>query len=161
MARAFFNEENRTCLEIKREGGRVRYIRATKSKLKLFSMDETGFDKSWVPVNCSNKKALDHFVQLAKDRGATDEVLKLLNITPTPTEEIEEPEMAQDEKNKKPSAANRFRELIMAGKLTDDEIFEKVQKEFDLDSSKRSYVSWYRSNMKKKGLNPPEKVKKK
>lgn len=54
------------------------------------------------------------------------------------------------------SAAVMFRELIMKGRLTDDKIFEQVQKEFGLDDSKRSYVKWYRNDLIKKGENPPE-----
>ena len=43
----------------------------------------------------------------------------------------------------------------MEGKLTDDQIFAKVQKEFNLDDNKRSYVKWYRNDLNKKGMNPP------
>ena len=50
------------------------------------------------------------------------------------------------------SAAALFKELIMAGKLTDDKIFEKVQEKFGLDDSKRSYVAWYRKDLIKKGV---------
>ena len=57
---------------------------------------------------------------------------------------------------KKPSAAQMFQDLIMAGKLTDDRIFEKVQAEFGLDEKKRGYVKWYRNHLKKQGQNPPE-----
>lgn len=57
--------------------------------------------------------------------------------------------------SKKPSAAARIRDLIMEGKLTDDKIFETVQKEFGLDDGKRGYVAWYRNDLKKKGMNPP------
>ena len=57
---------------------------------------------------------------------------------------------------KKPSAAQMFQDLIMAGKLTDDQIFEKVQAEFGLDEKKRGYVKWYRNHLKKQGQNPPE-----
>jgi hypothetical protein len=53
------------------------------------------------------------------------------------------------------SASSMFCELIMEGKLTDNEIFETVQKEFGLDNKKRGYVGWYRNNLKKKGENPP------
>lgn len=54
------------------------------------------------------------------------------------------------------SAANMFKDLIMEGKLTDDQIFAKVQKEFGLDDNKKSYVRWYRNDLTKKGMNPPE-----
>lgn len=57
---------------------------------------------------------------------------------------------------KKTSAAQMFQDLIMAGKLTDEQIFAKVQAEFGLDDSKRGYVKWYRNNLKKKGSNPPD-----
>lgn len=53
------------------------------------------------------------------------------------------------------SAAAMFQGLIMDGKLTDDEIFAQVQEAFDLDDKKRSYVTWYRNNLTKKGMNPP------
>lgn len=57
---------------------------------------------------------------------------------------------------KKTSAAQMFQDLIMAGRLTDDQIFEKVQAEFGLDEKKRGYVKWYRNHLKKQGKNPPE-----
>jgi hypothetical protein len=53
------------------------------------------------------------------------------------------------------SAASMFKSLIMAGDLTDDEIFAKVAEAFNLDQSKRSYVSVYRSTLKREGQNPP------
>ena len=54
------------------------------------------------------------------------------------------------------SAAQMFKDLIMEGKLNDDKIFEKVQAKFGLDEKKRSYVAWYRNDLTKKGMNPPE-----
>ena len=57
---------------------------------------------------------------------------------------------------KKMSAAQMFQDLIMAGKLTDDQIFAKVQEKFGLDEKKRGYVKWYRNHLKKQGMNPPE-----
>jgi len=56
---------------------------------------------------------------------------------------------------KKPSAAQMFQDLIMAGKLTDDQIFEAVQAEFGLDEKKRGYVKWYRNHLTKLGMKPP------
>lgn len=54
------------------------------------------------------------------------------------------------------SAAQMFQDLIMAGKLTDDEIFSAVKEQFGLDDKKRSYVGWYRNKLKKDGQTPPE-----
>jgi hypothetical protein len=54
------------------------------------------------------------------------------------------------------SASQMFQDLIMGGELTDDEIFAQVKEAFGLDDKKRSYVTWYRNNLKKKGENPPE-----
>ncbi len=54
------------------------------------------------------------------------------------------------------SAAQAFQGLIMEGKLTDDQIFAAVQEQFGLDDKRRSYVGWYRNNLRKKGENPPE-----
>lgn len=59
---------------------------------------------------------------------------------------------------KKPTASALFRELIMEGKLTDDKIFETVQKRFGLDEKKRSYVAWYRNDLTKQGQKPPAPV---
>lgn len=43
------------------------------------------------------------------------------------------------------------RELIVAGK-TNAEVWAIIQKEFNLDDSKKSYPAWYRSDCKRKGL---------
>lgn len=50
------------------------------------------------------------------------------------------------------TAASAFKDLILTGQYSDDEIFEIVQKEFGLDDSKRSYVAYYRRELKNKGL---------
>lgn len=50
------------------------------------------------------------------------------------------------------SAASMFKDLILTGQFTDDEIFAAVQKEFGLDDSKRHYVAYYRRELKNKGL---------
>lgn len=66
-----------------------------------------------------------------------------------------------------PSAASRFKELIMGTDVknaqsfgwTDDEIFAQIQQEFDLPDERRNYVAWYRNDLKKKGETPPEAIK--
>lgn len=85
-------------------------------------------------------------------------------VTKTPEKEVKAGRRAVDSVvkvpvkpgEKKPSAAQMFQDLIMAGKLTDDQIFEKVQEKFGLDDKKRGYVKWYRNHLKKSGANPPE-----
>jgi len=62
----------------------------------------------------------------------------------------------QPNTTKKHSASQMFKDLIMEGELTDDQIFAKVQAEFGLDEKKRGYVKWYRNDLKKSGANPPE-----
>lgn len=57
-----------------------------------------------------------------------------------------------DSGDKAQSAADMFRTLIVEGKLSDDEIFAKVQKAHNLDDNKRRYVSFYRFDAKRKGL---------
>lgn len=54
------------------------------------------------------------------------------------------------------TAANMFRTLIREGKLSDDAIFKKVQAKFGLDDGKRSYVGWYRNQLKKAGEKVPD-----
>jgi len=49
-----------------------------------------------------------------------------------------------------------FKDLIMEGKHTDDQIFAKVQAAYNLDEKKRSYVKWYRNALTKEGKNPPD-----
>ena len=74
---------------------------------------------------------------------------------PVVTEGSKAPAAKKEADEKKPSAANMFKELIMEGKKTDDQIFAAVQKAFGLDDNKRSYVKWYRNDLTKKGMNPP------
>lgn len=66
------------------------------------------------------------------------------------------PKAKGEKKERKPTAAGYFQELIMGGTFTDDVIFKKVQDKFpQVDDKKRWYVSWYRNYLKKKGKNPP------
>lgn len=50
------------------------------------------------------------------------------------------------------NASQMFRDLILKGGKTDDDIFKAVKERFGLDDSKRNYVGWYRNELKKKGL---------
>lgn len=60
------------------------------------------------------------------------------------------------ERAKRSGAAATFKELIMAGKLTDDAIFAEVRKRHpEVSADRRNYVSWYRNALKKDGKEPP------
>lgn len=47
------------------------------------------------------------------------------------------------------------RSLILAGK-TNQEVWAELKQQFDLDDSKKHYPTWYRCEMKRKGLLPKE-----
>lgn len=79
-----------------------------------------------------------------------------------PVKEKKAPAEKKAPKERGPTAAKRFQELLMlegskkgVAKHTDDEIFSIVQKEFGLDDGKRSYVKWYRNYLTKQDKNPP------
>lgn len=69
-----------------------------------------------------------------------------------------EPKAKKEAGDKKPreSAAGMFCDLIRDGKVSDDQIFAKVQERFGLDDKKRSYVSWYRNYLRKNGETVPD-----
>lgn len=174
-----------TCLELSRTSLHVRYIELDITDgLSVKQLGVTVFDGRYRPiVDYPAEQAFDHFRRIANYRGATPEAQKYLGITITPPkQEPEMPTTAKKEETpksvsrakvkgppakpvkgppakpvKKPmSTAQRFQELIMEGKLTDEQIFAKVQKEFDLDDGKKGYVKWYRNYLRKQGKNPPE-----
>jgi len=117
----------------------------------------------------ATKEAMDYLGQViniseqelemaTKKQAATEDTMtKKTRVRKTASVEADEVEVkSKPVKPRKLSAAQMFQNLIMAGKLTDDQIFEKVQAEFGLDEKKRGYVKWYRNWLKKHGQNPPE-----
>jgi hypothetical protein len=92
--------------------------------------------------------------KVAAEKPAKTAVKKVVAEKPAKAAKAAPKKAATGEKTH--SAANMFKDLIMEGKLTDDQIFAKVQKEFGLDDNKKSYVRWYRNDLTKKGMNPPE-----
>jgi hypothetical protein len=70
--------------------------------------------------------------------------------------EPKEPKAKKEPKEPRLTPATTFRELIMKGGLTDDQIFATVQKKHpEVTKEKRTYVSWYRNDLRKRGENPP------
>lgn len=86
--------------------------------------------------------------------------------TAPPTKKAEPKAKAEPKKaepkakgEKRESAAQLFKDLIMEGKLTDEQIFKKVQAKFGLDDNKAGYVKWYRNDLRKQGAkNVPDPV---
>lgn len=58
-------------------------------------------------------------------------------------------------KVKKVGVSSVARDLILAGK-TNQEVWEVLKEQFNLDDSKRHYPTWYRCEMKRKGMIPAE-----
>lgn len=71
------------------------------------------------------------------------------------SDEAVDPQPVKEVPVKRVSASSRFKDLIIEGGRTDEEIFKICQAEYGLSDDKRSYVSWYRNWLKK---NKPELV---
>lgn len=69
------------------------------------------------------------------------------------------PDAAKDDAakpaKKREGVSQTARDLILAGK-TNEEVWAVLQQTFNLDRSKRHYPTWYRCEMKRKGLLPQE-----
>jgi hypothetical protein len=157
--------------------------------VELVGMERHEFDASFTPSEDDLPAQLQIYAEHANDFGigpAAKECLTALTTQPIEgltimpaaakktaapkaaaatkpaTPKAEKPKLvpkAEKPAAKRPSVSSRICELIMAGKLSDDAIFATVQKEFGLDDSKRGYVSWNRSHMRKQGVaNVPDAV---
>lgn len=122
---------------------------ATKKKVAAAAVAKPAEEKRATARRATNGKATPTKATPTKAGcRATDPVVKAPKAKAAPAK------AANSEKRE--SAAQMFQDLIMAGKLTDDQIFEKVQEKFGLDEKKRGYVKWYRNHLKKQGKNPTE-----
>jgi hypothetical protein len=175
------DRERRTCLALDGSGSTVQFIPLSiENGFQIESMPRKTFDEvykhleDYPPARCATL-----YAQYAMSVGATAEAMEALGrITKLTQKEIEmatakkaptakvEKVTAEKpakvakvaaEKAEKPakkagvSAAQMFRDLIMAGNLSDAKIFEKVQAAHGLSDDKASYVAWYRKDMIKKG----------
>jgi hypothetical protein len=176
------DRERRTCLALDGSGSTVQFIPLSiENGFQIESMPRKTFDEvykhleDYPPARCATL-----YAQYAMSVGATAEAMEALGrITKLTQKEIEmatakkaptakvEKVTAEKpakvakvaaEKAEKPakktgvSAAQMFRDLIMAGNLSDAKIFEKVQAAHGLSDDKASYVAWYRKDMIKKGV---------
>ncbi len=173
------DHNRRTCIQVERSAGLVKFIPLDIILgLEVHSTSADSFDQRFTPMEgYPVEKACQLFVNYSQTLGATKEAMdylgQVINVSKQELEMATAKKQTTAEKpaatkaakpaakpakagEKKPSAAQMFQDLIMAGKLTDDQIFEKVQAEFGLDEKKRGYVKWYRNHLKKQGQNPPE-----
>lgn len=78
-------------------------------------------------------------------------------VEPTKPKRIDPPKKSVKARD---TISSRFKELIMQGELTDEEMFERVSKECGgLPEDKRNYPSVYRSWLKNHGYNPPKQIR--
>lgn len=57
------------------------------------------------------------------------------------------------------TVASTCRSMILAGK-TDEQIWSALRRVFKIDESKRRYVSWYRAEVRRRGLTKNRRSKK-
>lgn len=175
------DKQSRTALELRRLGHDVIFIpNEADSVYRVERLSALAFDQRYQPVHdYPVGRAARLLVGYATNSGGTSDVMaelanlvhvteqetamataKAANTTPSKTAGAKpssgKPKPSSGPKKERgPSASGRFKELIMAGKQTDDEIFKTVQKEFNLSDDKRNYVAWYRNYLRKQGQNPP------
>lgn len=171
---------SRTCIVLKVKDEEVSFIAMTVDEpFNVQTVDMKTFT-TWYPepIEYPVERAARLFVEYARNNGATDEVLEALKPhTEITKEEMEmarkkaadkankvtEPKGKKDKKpsakkavDKKPrvSAANLYRENIMAGKSS-AQIVAAVNRQIP-GKGREDYVRWYYNDLIKKGESPPE-----
>lgn len=169
-----WDRQRRTCIQVERTSTRVKYIPLDVSEgLRVVTVPVDKFDQQYRPMeDYPIERACQKFLDCSQSIGATKEALRYLGqvvnvskkevVMATKKASVNATNAAKSvtkpaakKEGRKMSAAQMFKDLIMQGKLTDDQIFEQVQAQFGLDEKKRGYVKWYRNYLKKQGLNPP------
>lgn len=74
-------------------------------------------------------------------------------VTEEPKAKAKAAKKTAEPKSKKAGISATARELILAGK-TNQEVWEVLKQQFNLDDSKKHYPTWYRCEMKRTGLLP-------
>lgn len=85
--------------------------------------------------------------------AAAEHLESLKNPKPAETKAAKATRPAAETKRTGISATARA--LILAGK-TNQEVWAELKQQFNLDDSKKHYPTWYRCEMKRKGLLPKE-----
>lgn len=101
-------------------------------------------------------------VEAAEQHLASLDITTMAEVSNPPREESTEAEpvakpkngkavMAEVQRPKQGSVSTVARDMIIAGH-TNQEVWAKLKELFDLDDKKKSYPSWYRSELKRKGV---------
>lgn len=158
----YYDFNRYTTLEVKRTEKHVHHIPLDiVNGLKVHKSPVAKFDFDYKPIpDYCPVKATSHFKRFGEQYGALKEVCQLLGIERVAkvmdetAVKVEKPKV--EAKPRKLTQGAMFMELLMAGKLTDDEIFAQVQQQFSLTPDKKSYVNWYRKRLIKQGKTPPQ-----
>lgn len=94
---------------------------------------------------CQVARAEMHLESLKKPKTVLKEAVKA-------GRRVTDPEVA---KTKRVGVSSMARDLILAGK-TNQEVWDVLKDAFNLDDSKKHYPTWYRCELKRKGLLPKE-----
>ena len=179
----FVNKQYKTCIGLERRNGYVHVLILDMARgLITTTIAELHFDVEWRLADKSSViRAAKIYAEYMRYLGASDEALTVLKqFTPlTPQEVLMAKTKASERANpvvpassakgkalakaaekkqtgvKKETSKAMFIQLIMEGKLTDNQIFAKVKEKFGLPEKSRTHVSWYRSQLRADGKNPP------
>lgn len=175
------DRSSHTVIEVRRSENHVVFLAYMGSGVTVERLGHEAFDTQYTHVpDYPTGRAAALFVGFSQVVGGTTEALtelaKLINVsdvekkmsseklatnkstkTVTKTLKSSHGDVKVDVARKpRDSAAAMFKALITEGGITDAEIFAKVQKAFGLDESKRTYVAWYRNQLRKSGVDVPD-----
>lgn len=176
----FMNRDYKTCIGIDHINGSTRALQLSVAKgLAIITTPRHVFEQEWKPaIKSPVLRAARVYAEYSRYLGASDEALTILQqYTPlTPKEVLSLQKKAEERQStpppitkgathvkvekkklgvKKETSKALFIQLIMEGKLNDNQIFAKVKEKFGLSEKSRTHVSWYRSQLRKDGKNPP------
>lgn len=168
------DHQGRTCILVQRDDKQARFIPLDIAEgLKLVADSRKRFDERFKELpEYPAERICQLYARYADEIGATKEAMlelgKVVRVTKEQLERVTTRltvvkdadgnrvlKATKRGERQQGSAAQMFRDLILAGQLTDDQIFQQVQQTFKLDASRRTYVDWYRKQLKKQGADVP------
>jgi hypothetical protein len=136
---------------------------ATETGATEAALDElskfVNISKKEVEMATAKKAANAAKTPAAKKTAAPAKTAKGAKAAAAPDKTAKAPKAPKGDGAPRDSAASMFQSLLLEGKHTDDQIFQKVAAKFGLDEKKRGYVGWYRNYMRKQGKTVPDPIK--